>query len=259
MKSNLSLCRAMTGAVILTFTPFLTLGAERAAGATEVPNLPPAKEPSSMGTQNLPGGDPSYPVDAKAGLSVHQRQNVRLSFWADQILRLAEAGVDETVQLSFIDNSAGEFSLGADQIILLSGKGVSPEILSAMLQHDFEITAGLRSLPGSITPTLAKPLEIVLVPRSEIKTEDTPAAAEPQPAETVPDDNALMPAVFTTLEVPEQKEVPNVFVGTPPTPARLVDRPLYSVRDPHPVTVAAPLIIIRGVVLAPNVQVVEMR
>lgn len=62
--------------------------------------------------------------------------NVALNGQTADIVRLANAGVDETVMLNYVTNSAGTFNLGADQIIYLRDIGVPAEVVTAMLQHD---------------------------------------------------------------------------------------------------------------------------
>jgi hypothetical protein len=65
-----------------------------------------------------------------------------------EVLRLAESGVGEEVVLAYIQNSAGGFSLSADQILYLRDVGLSSQLISAMLSRD----AGLRGQPQPIQP-----------------------------------------------------------------------------------------------------------
>ena len=84
-----------------------------------------------------------------------------LSPWAQEIQKLVKAGVDERVITSYITNAAGFFNLNADQIISLKSAGVSPEILSVMIQHDRQlfpsggVPAAPAGTPASLFATLA--------------------------------------------------------------------------------------------------------
>ncbi len=61
---------------------------------------------------------------------------VKLSSNAAQIVKLAQAGVDETIMLSFVTNSTGTFNLGSEEIIYLNDLGVENSVLTAMIEHD---------------------------------------------------------------------------------------------------------------------------
>ncbi len=53
-----------------------------------------------------------------------------------QVIRLTQAGVDESIILSYITNSTGTFNLDSDTIIYLSDLGVPNEVVTAMMQRD---------------------------------------------------------------------------------------------------------------------------
>lgn len=53
-----------------------------------------------------------------------------------QVIRLVQAGVDESVILSYVTNSAGTFNLDSDTIIYLGNLGVPNEVVTAMMQRD---------------------------------------------------------------------------------------------------------------------------
>ncbi len=95
-----------------------------------------------------------------------------LSPWAQEIERLVLAGVDERVVTSYITNTAGIFNLTADQIIYLKKEGVSPGILSAMIQHDQHLFPGVGPLaPPSAAP--AAPMAPVATPSESPMVADT--------------------------------------------------------------------------------------
>jgi len=53
-----------------------------------------------------------------------------------QVVKLVQAGVDESVIYSYISNSSSTFNLDSDTIIYLSDLGVPNEVVSAMMQRD---------------------------------------------------------------------------------------------------------------------------
>ena len=114
-----------------------------------------------------------------------QPSKVRLSPWATEIVKLAEARIGDDVMYSFIDNS-GTFNLGADQIVYLSDLGVPGQIISAMLQHDQELISGVRPLTIASEPTWepVPPATVAGSSDSSLKTSSQPALvpAAPVPA-----------------------------------------------------------------------------
>jgi hypothetical protein len=62
--------------------------------------------------------------------------NIAVTESLAQALQLADSGVEESVLLAHITNSAGPFNLGADEIIFLTDIGLSTPVVAAMLEHD---------------------------------------------------------------------------------------------------------------------------
>ena len=56
-----------------------------------------------------------------------------------QVIRLVQAGVEQSVILSYIGNSMNPFNLNSDQIIYLNDLGVPTEIVNAMQQRDQQL------------------------------------------------------------------------------------------------------------------------
>src|SRR5205085_1685912 len=88
-----------------------------------------------------------------------------VSSWLAEMVKLARAGVDDSVMLTFVD-SAGTFNLGADQIIELRDLGVCTEVITAMIDHDYELLSGLRPMPASAVA--ASPPQITFAMRNEV-------------------------------------------------------------------------------------------
>jgi hypothetical protein len=56
-----------------------------------------------------------------------------------QVIRLAQAGVDESVIMTFITNSTSTFNLDSDKIIYLKDIGLPNEVVAAMMQRDQQL------------------------------------------------------------------------------------------------------------------------
>ena len=61
---------------------------------------------------------------------------VNLSPGAAEVVRLAGSGVSDDVVLAYIQNSQATFNLAADDVLYLKDIGLSPQVTSAMLNHD---------------------------------------------------------------------------------------------------------------------------
>ena len=77
-------------------------------------------------------------------------ENVNLTASAADVLKLAQAGVDESVMLSFVTNSPSTFNLDPDSIVYLNDTGVPGTVVTAMIQHDQTLKAS--STAGELPP-----------------------------------------------------------------------------------------------------------
>ena len=76
--------------------------------------------------------------------------NLKPSPATAEIIKLANAGAEESVMLSFVTNSLGTFNLRAEEIIYLNDIGVPSAVVTAMLQRDHLLQD---SSNISLTPT----------------------------------------------------------------------------------------------------------
>jgi len=58
-----------------------------------------------------------------------------------QVIKLAQAGVGESVMLTYINNSSSRFNLTSDQIIYLKDIGLPDDAVTAMMQRDQQLGA----------------------------------------------------------------------------------------------------------------------
>lgn len=63
-------------------------------------------------------------------------QHLRVSAPLGEVIKLSQAGVDESVLLAFITNSSAAFQLGAEEIVYLNDLGVASPVITAMMHRD---------------------------------------------------------------------------------------------------------------------------
>src|SRR3954464_1882870 len=57
----------------------------------------------------------------------------------NDVVTLTQSGVDESIVMSYIKNSPGPFQPDAQEIIKLRDSGVSPDVITAILQRGAEL------------------------------------------------------------------------------------------------------------------------
>lgn len=182
--------------------------------------------------------------------------------WFTEFSKLARAGIEDRVMLSFID-SAGTFNLGPDQIVHLRDLGVSADLISAVLQHDSEIALGLRAVPASTVPESSPGLKTLLaaVPTA---TATHPVAAEPAAKATAAKE-ATPPAVVAGGAPSNLPEQPFCVAESAPTPVAACQgkqtsagQPeLSPVRKPYAEQLTNPIIMVRAAGRMPNLVLIE--
>ena len=196
----------------------------------------------------------------------------KLSAWTKEIVKLAEARIEEDVMLSFVDNS-GLFNLGADHIIYLTDIGVPSAVINAMLRHDQEVIAGLRTLTISSDPGYEPLVEIKL-----ITTNTAPAKPAPQPAASAAPalppktEQAINPEIKPATEknaiaYPLTETIAPDFANDAKATVQPVSNKIapptgkkkytYPVRSPHPEELLPPILVVKAVTRTPNLFIIE--
>jgi hypothetical protein len=190
------------------------------------------------------------------------------------VVKLAKAGIEERVMLSFIDN-LGTFNLGADEIIHLSDLGVSSQVITAMLQHDFDVISGTRPLTITTAPAPESKIQITMVRvgddsgKAGGQVVTAPAVAASADSETGHRPNGVSVAevshavtnsepsesLFSVREAPESARPP---LFRQRTQATLGKRIHYPVREPYPVELTAPIFLIQAAERPANTIVISM-
>jgi hypothetical protein len=100
------------------------------------------------------------------------------------VIRLVTSGVDQSVLMGFVTNSANLFNLSSDEIIYLNDLGVPSGVVEAMLQRDRFLKEAAASV--AVAPPAPLPSEEIAAPQPPPAPLDiTPPASPPPPAAPV--------------------------------------------------------------------------
>ena len=98
-----------------------------------------------------------------------------------QVIRLTQAGVDESIILTYVTNSGSTFNLDSDKIIYLKDLGLPNEVVTAMMQRDQQLqqqmiaTTYQPPLPPAPVPEPTAPPEIAPPPPPANQPGEQPA------------------------------------------------------------------------------------
>jgi hypothetical protein len=103
-----------------------------------------------------------------------------------ELIKLAQAGVDEQILLTFINNSTSSFLLGADEIIYLTDIGVPGHVINSMMERDKTLrTAFVAAMPppaasSTVTQVVAAAPAYVEAPAAESAPAAEPVVTDSQ-------------------------------------------------------------------------------
>ncbi len=229
--------------------------------------------------QGEPLRSPAAPQEAKESVTSNTaipRQPPSItpfSAWTTEVVKLADAGIEDGVVLSFIDNTPGTFNLDADQIIHLHGKGVSSQVITSMLEHDLDLVSGQRPVLASTVPSSQSTVKITFVPGSETSGDggEQPSPApvsravgnssllgtpHPESVTAVEHDGASSQSSDWTYTMTDEFQTRGSAVLVKPRPEPN-GREYYPVREPYPVEITAPIIVIRASSRTPNTLLID--
>ena len=84
--------------------------------------------------------------------------NLRISRPLNEVIKLAQSGVDETVILAYVTNSPAVFTLGAEEIVYLNDLGVANSVTTAMIQHDQALKSAWANAAPAVAPVIEQPV-----------------------------------------------------------------------------------------------------
>ena len=140
-----------------------------------VETVPPAETVPDLDT--APAKLVSTPADAPPATS--------LSPSAAEVARLAQSGVDASVMLAYVNNSASAFEVGSDQIIYLNDIGVPGNVVTAMIQRDQVLKNSNPTPPASAPDNISPPLPVQEVAPETLAAPPAPVVAQDAPSPEV--------------------------------------------------------------------------
>jgi hypothetical protein len=181
--------------------------------------------------------------------------NAYVSPWFSEVVKMARAGVGDEVLRWYI-HSAGTFGLGSDQIIYLRDLGVSEQIISAMIRHDLEFASG--ALPMSV-PTALLPGPKVDFPTPVDATSAVATTGGLSPGPFGDPRGIIAPLTSAATEMAPPVEEPEP-IQAPAQETGLAARLgiLYPVREPYPVELTKPILLVPCAGPTPNLVVIDM-
>lgn len=176
-----------------------------------VSNVPPVVESVPPTNSQSPLPDPEVAeaaienAPAKVVAPPRLAPDVPLSQTAAEVVKLAQAGVDQGVMLAFVTNSSYVFALNSDDIIYLNDVGVPEPVVTAMLQQDQSIRMETSAISGQ-PPVYTN--QLVQVPGAPtaypdatqvLNTESAPQEPQISIAEGAPQSNAAYTYFYDSL------------------------------------------------------------
>lgn len=98
-----------------------------------------------------------------------------------EVIKLAQAGVDSSVVLSYVTNVPGSFGVNSDAIIYLNDLGVANEVIVAMMQRDHAANGYSTPVAASASPAVdssGDPNAVVQTPAPTVIVEPPPVTVE---------------------------------------------------------------------------------
>lgn len=129
---------------------------------------------------------------------------LKLSKGVEEVIKLAQSGVSETVMLLFVEKSEHPFDLDAAEIVYLNDIGIPQTVIASMLNHD--------GAPQELKDALAtNQVEVAEAPAAPVNSSATAAALPAQPVQVttnyVPDPNYQAPVVQQPVVVQQEPVV----------------------------------------------------
>lgn len=144
MSMNGPISRSSAALLAVGAVAILLLGAfsrlDPAAAPAAAPPALAADSPADSAIESA--GEPELPADLSPGLA--------------DIIRLAQAHVDENVILAFIHNSSQTYSPTADEILYLSDLGLSQTVIAALFKQKPPAQPEIAATAGPTPVALAK-------------------------------------------------------------------------------------------------------
>jgi len=101
-----------------------------------------------------------------------------------QVVRLAQAGVDESIIMVYVTNSSRTFNLDADKIVYLTDLGLPTEVVTAMMAQDLQLQQAFAASQAEQQAQQAQQMQQTQQTQQDQQDQQDQTATEPAPAST---------------------------------------------------------------------------
>lgn len=152
-------------------------------------------QPAAANSPKTAAADNTSPANAKTG-NVAATKAPKLSWGLDDVVKLSRAGVDESVILTYIQNSGVAYNPNAQDIIQLRELGVSSQITTVLMQRGGEVRqaatveaqqqfqAAVPAAAPALAPTVAQPATVYAAPAYAAPVSTVTYIGYPRPSYT---------------------------------------------------------------------------
>ncbi len=180
MKNSFFQARAALVAVALIALPTGIVVA--ADDSTVVPTAPTLQAEAQVQISAAPTTAPA-PAPAPAVAPAP----VKVPYGVEEVLKLNSAQVNESVIVTYIQNSGKFYTLKSDDIVYLRSQGVSDNVIAAMLTSKANVMAASQAAQAQTQVVAAAPAQQTTVTyvQQPVYEQPAPAVVETAPASTV--------------------------------------------------------------------------
>lgn len=131
-----------------------------------------------------------------------------------EVARLHLSGLDESVVKAFVEKSTNNLSPSADELIYLKDIGLSPRVITALIQQTAKVREQTAALPANPPPAPAPQPTVTIIAANPTPPAPAPAPVAPAPA-------APQPVAQPAAPTPQVTVAPAPAPVAAPAPANL--------------------------------------
>jgi hypothetical protein len=174
----------LLGATIATVALACGCSPQNSSAQTQTA-APPATTTNSVATvpETKAPSAPVAPETVSSATSAPLPSNIPATSQLAQVVRLTQAGVDQSIIMTFVTNSSRTFNLDSDKIIYLTDAGAPADLVTAMMHRDQELQDQFAAAQAAQQAQQTQPAPTTEPPPAD--TTDTNLAPAPEPPVTV--------------------------------------------------------------------------
>ena len=169
----------------ITMIAFVSGCSPQSSKAQTETTAPPAAITNSLAQAPQPPAEssPVAPTTVSSAASAPLPSDIPPTSQLAQVIRLTQAGVDQSIIMTFVTNSTRTFNLDSDKIVYLSDAGAPSDLVTAMMRRDQELQDQFAAAQAAQQAQTVQTVPVTEPPPAD--TTDTNLAPEPEPPVTV--------------------------------------------------------------------------